>query len=77
MLEIPVNIEVYCAKCLSDLCQSTVVTYIQGVPCIKIQPCMECLSKAFNAGYGEACKKVEDAYNDGYAEGYKDGKRVS
>lgn len=53
MPEIEINIEVYCARCGSGLCQNTtaVKTHNRGEDPFRVDPCDDCLKAEYDTGY--------------------------
>lgn len=73
LVEVEIEVEVFCAKCGSSLCNQTESTeaYNRGQKCFRVDPCESCLKKAEDDGYE---KGYEEGFEEGYEEGFESGR---
>lgn len=66
MPAIEIDIDIWCAKCGTGLCNGSVATTRQGRPAFDVEPCEACLDRA---------RTLSD--DEGYDRGLKDGETES
>lgn len=64
MPDITVNIEVYCAKCGSGLCNQTefVTTRLRQEPSFRVVPCQKCLDESHDEGVTEGYNQAKEEF---------------
>lgn len=63
MPEITVDIEVWCAKCGTGLCQGTTATTHRGRPGFDVEPCPKCMSAENDAGFEVGYDQAKDEFS--------------